>query len=326
MYDEIQRAYESLTAAVARFNKRWPSLVVAGKVWDLPLLQEQRTPEVIEVAGLTGSDAIDAAIGAISSFERDVGQAAGTVMRLPGYFQLKDSVLQNAIDINDAKQQLAAAIDAERIAQNLTAEMRPRIMRRALGSATFSTKQLQRSVHAFDGAPRRMSFTWAGHTTGTERIMVAKVREQLMAEAETRAANEEILIQDTPEFLDLTAIMKLSDSEVLIRHKSIAPHPRCTIWFGPTGERWSAQPKANLPVFVLAGETPMKLSELKTFDKTARGGRRRDVKNRKEVWPQRDMYLASAIGNLGDSHQVEQEDEHQVPSTYRLGGVVYERS
>ena len=325
MYDDIKRAYKELVAAVHTFNATWPTLVVDGKVWQLPLLHEQRTPDVIEAQALVGQQAIDATIDAIASFERDVGQAAGTVMRLPGYFQLSQSVLPLALDVNNAKLRLMAAIEAERIAQNLTPEMRPRLMRRALGAATFSTKQLQRTVHAFDGAPRRLSFTWAGHTTGNERIAVAKIREKLTAAAQARAEREEIPINQTPEYLDLKMIVHLDDTDVLVKHKNVAPHPRCTIWFGPTGQRWDAQPKANLPVFVLAGETPMKLSELKTFDKSVRGERRRDTKAREAVWAQRDMYLPIATAGKAN------DEEHSSPgkpvsSTYRIGGATYQPS
>jgi len=325
MYDDIRRCYAQLVTTVKRFNDTWPSRVVAGKVWHLPVLHEQRTPDVIEVEPLIGQRAIDATIEAIGSFERDIGQAAGTVMRLPGYFQLSSSVLELALGVNNAKLQLMAAIEAERISQNLTPEMRPRVMRRALGAVTFSTKQLQRAVHAFDGAPRRISFTWAGHTTGTERVTVAKIRDQLSAAAQLRAHSEERPVHETPEYFDLKAIVHLDDTDVLIKYKSIAPHPRCTIWFGPSGERWDAQPKANLPVFVLAGETQMKLSDLKTFDKSARGGRRRDTKRREEVWPQREMYLPTAQTQTMLDHKPFSEDD-EVPSTYRLAGMLYQKS
>ncbi|CAG8863397.1 hypothetical protein PS627_00335 [Pseudomonas fluorescens] len=325
MYDDIKRSYKELTEAVHAFNAAWPSLVIDGKVWQLPLLQEQRTPDVIEVQALTGQQAIEATIDAIGTFERDVGQAPGTVMRLPGYFQLSASVLPLALDMNNAKLQLMAAIEAERIAQNLTPEMRPRVMRRALGAATFSTKQLQRTLHVFDGAPRRISFTWAGHTTSNERIAVAKIREKLTAAALARAESEHIPVQQTPEYLDLKMIVHLDDTDILVKHKNIAPHPRCTIWFGPTGERWDAQPKANLPVFVLAGETPMKLSELKTFDKSARGERRSDTKPREAVWAQRDMYLPTVAAGH-EQNEEKPSTEKQVSSTYRIGGAMYQPS
>lgn len=322
MYDDIKRCYKQLLTTVRAFNTTWPQLVIDGKVWQLPLLHEQRTPDVIEVSPLVGQHAIDATIDAIGTFERDIGQAAGTVMRLPGYFQLSTSVLPLALAMNNAKHALMAAIEAERIAQNLTPEMRPKLMRRALGAATFSTKQLQRTLHAFDGSPRRLSFTWAGHTTGNERIAVAKIREKLSIAALARAEREAIAVQQTPEYLDLKMIVHLDDTDILVKHKNIAPHPRCTIWFGPSGARWDAQPKANLPVFVLAGDTPMKLSELKTFDKSARGERRCDTKSREAVWAQRDMYLPIAMDPLVHDQAQPTTDKH-VRSTYRIGGSIY---
>ncbi|KRP85367.1 MULTISPECIES: DNA replication terminus site-binding protein [Pseudomonas] len=322
MYEDVERAYQQLVRAVTRFNATWPSLVVRGKVWRLPVLQEQRTPDIIDVSEVADEEIIEVTLEAIGTFERDLGQAPGTVMRLPGYFQLSESVLPFALEINVAKKKVLDAIEAVRVAQNLTPEMRPRIMRRALGPG-FSTKQLQRTLHAFDGAPRRISFTWAGHTTGNEKISVAKIRLQLINESEARAASEEIPVHETPEYLDLRAINHLADTEVLIKHKNVAPHPRCTIWFGEKGERWDATIKANLPVFVLAGEIEMKLSQLKSFNKAARGEKRRDVKTRDEVWPQRDIYMPTAGGQppVQEKHEV----DDQVPSTYRLSGVIYQR-
>ncbi len=40
-------------------------------------------------------------------------------------------------------------------------------------------KQLLRHIQAFDICPRLIVFTWAGHTTGGERVAVGKVRELL---------------------------------------------------------------------------------------------------------------------------------------------------
>ena len=67
---------------------------------------------------------------------------------------------------------------------------------------------------------------------------------------------------------------------MLIKHKVVAPHPRCTLWFGERGEKWDAIIKANLPVFVLAGEAEPKVSALRDFNRAARGRRRGDVKAR----------------------------------------------
>ena len=110
-------------------------------------------------------------------------------MRLPDHPCLQASVLPQMLAINATKQVVTEEIEALRVALGYTPKMRPRLLRRALGNG-FTTKQLQRTIHAFDGAPRRISFTWAGHTTGNHRIPVAIVHEQLHAEAKSRAQQQ----------------------------------------------------------------------------------------------------------------------------------------
>lgn len=321
MYEGIQRAHQVLVEQLASFNSTWPGLVVDGRVWQVPLLNEQKTPDVLEVQEVDGQAAIALATAALASHQRDVGQAAGTVMRLPGYFRLQASVLPQVLAINASKQVVTDEIEALRLALGYTPEMRPRLLRRALG-AGVTTKQLQRTIHAFDGAPRRISFTWAGHTTSNQRIPVATVREQLQAEAESRAQQQGIPLEQTPEYQDLRTIANLADDQVLIKHKVVAPHPRCTLWFGERGDKWDAIIKANLPVFVLAGEAEPKVSALRDFDRAARGRRRGDVKARAEVWAERNLYLPTG----GQRSDVEEGDRVplKTPSTYRLGGITYE--
>ena len=321
MYERIQSAYQTLTAAIAAFNRTWPSLVVDGVVYVLPLLNEQKTPDILLVEKVSGADAIKLAIDAIGAFERDIGQAPGTVMRLPGYFTVDTSVLEQVLAINACKQNLVDAIELARVEQNLTPEMRPKIMRRALG-ASFNTNQLKRSIHAFDGAPRQITFTWAGHSPGNERVAVSKIRAQLEAKAEIRAGAEDIPVEQTPEYFDLNSIVHLSDADILIKHKMVAPHPRCMLWFSESS-RWDAMIKANLPVFVLASERTPTIKPLKSFDRNARRAKRLDEKSRQEVLQGRDMYLPTAKSKPVQEKQDDRQNEEDVASTYRLAGQTY---
>lgn len=85
------------------------------------------------------------------------------------------------------------------------------------------------TIHAFDGASQRISFTWPGHTTSKQRVPVATVCEQLQAEAESRAQHQGMPIEQTPEHQDLRTIANLADDQVRIKHQAVAPHPRCTL-------------------------------------------------------------------------------------------------
>lgn len=66
---------------------------------------------------------------------------------------------------------------------------------------------------------------------------MATVREQLQAEAESRAQHQGMPIEQTREHQDLHIIANLADDQVRIKHQTVAPHPRCTLWFGERGER-----------------------------------------------------------------------------------------
>lgn len=290
MYIDIERAYQALRLEVARFNQDWPKHVVEGVCWELPLLTEQKTPDLLPVMRLDGQDAVAAAIAAFGAFERDLGQAAGTVMRLPGLFLLSQSVLDQVRTINGLKDALASSIEATRLELGLVPAARPKIMRTALGG-TFNTKQLLRHIQAFDGVPRLVVFTWAGHTSGGERIPVAQIRVQLQAKAELRADSEGIAVHDTSEYQELRALVNMSDDECLLKHKAVAPHPRCMFYLSES-TRYTAMIHANLPAFVLAGEEGATvIRPLKDFDRNARGAKRPDEKTRIEAVPGKDLFI-----------------------------------
>lgn len=290
MYVDIEGAYQALQDELAGFNRVWPDLVVQGSCWQLPLLTEQKTPKQIHVARLDGADAVAVAKGSFRAFERDLGQAAGTVMRVPGVFLLSASVLDQVRRINALKDDLAAAIEATRVELGQVPAARPTIMRRALGP-NFNTKQLLRHIQAFEGVPRLVVFTWAGHTSGGERIPVAKIREQLQAKAELRADSDGVSVRDTAEYQELRALVNMADDECLLKHKSVAPHPRAMFYFTES-TRYSAMIHANLPAFVLAGDEGSTIVRpLKDFDRDARGAKRPDEKTRQEAIPGKDLFV-----------------------------------
>ncbi|GGM30985.1 DNA replication terminus site-binding protein [Pseudomonas asuensis] len=317
MYEAIVDAYTELNQKVITFNKVWPSLVVDGHVWTLPVLNEPRTPDVIEVEHLSGAEAVDLAVRAFATFRLDAGQAPGTVSRLPGYFRLRESVLNQVLDINACKHRVQEALEAERLEQGLAPMMRPTVLRRALGH-DINTYQLLRTIHAFDGSPRRISFNWAGHTGGTERVTVARIREDLAEKAKRRADSQQIPLEKAREFIELRSISHLAENTVLVYHKTVSPHPRCTLWFKPRGERWDAMIKGNLPVFVVASDNALTVTPLKDFNRQARRARRNDEKIRQEALAGRNLYMPGK-----SQPQSREEKTPAVLSTYRLGGINY---
>ncbi|WP_426116459.1 DNA replication terminus site-binding protein [Pseudomonas sp. DSP3-2-2] len=289
MHSDITAIHAQLVSKLSAFNQLWPEWVVSAQVWQLPLLAEQKAPDLIEVHPLEGAAAIEATVRAMTQFERAPGQAPGTVMRLPGYFALNRSVLPWIQEINQLKDELMGAIEQTRIELNLAPTARSKILRQALG-VQFSMKQLARHTQVFDICPRLIVFTWAGHTTGGERIAVGKVRELLSKAAEQQSARESIDIGQTLAGAELRRIVNLADQASLIKYKKVAPHPRAMVYFSASS-RYDAMIHSNLPMFVLAGEEPTTVHELRHFDRHARQAERPDKKSRIEVIPRMNLYL-----------------------------------
>ncbi|ERU30870.1 hypothetical protein Q092_06197 [Pseudomonas aeruginosa CF77] len=290
MHERINLAHEALRQAIVEFNERWPSRVISGVVWRLPTLAEQKTPDVIAIERLEGEEAVHATVEALLTFKRDIGQAPGTVMRLPGYMVLEESVLEDVRTINALKEALDASIEETRLELNMIKDARPRIMRRALGEG-FNTNQLLRKIQAFDKPPRKLTFTWAGHTAGTTRVKVGDLREKLKAGAQLRADRDRVAIEETSEWQELKRIVNMDESEHLVQYKNVAPHPRAMLWFSGKS-RYDAMIHANLPVFLVhnEGEWPA-IEDLKDFDREMRTGQRNDKKPRADVVARLDIFV-----------------------------------
>ena len=314
MTQAIVTAYENLVVAITALNAQWPSHVVSGCVWKLPLLSEQKTPAQIPVEYIDGAPAIAATVSAFREFELDVGQSPGTVMRLPGYFILSRSVLNEVRAVNLCKTELVQAIETERLFRNVAVSRRSNIMRQALGSR-FSLNQLKRTLQDFDAAPRQITFTWAGHTSGKERVQIGPLRERLMADARLRAEMIGEAIEQTPQWFDLRALANMADDDHLDMPKPVAPHPRCMLWFSKNS-RYDAMLHANLPFFVLEGQEPPKVVGLKDFDREARSAQRPDIKLRIPALPGGRLFVASEPDGRVEAKQ-DGRDQTQIQSTYR---------
>lgn len=313
MISEICEAHVRLKDALVVFDQTWPALVEDGLAWRLPLLKTQKTPDVIAVQRLNKQEAIDAARQAYGEFERESGQAPGTVMRLPGYFTVGSSVLEQVIQINQLKDELIATVERTRLELNLVKSARPRLLRSALGPA-FSMMQISRHIQVFDAAPRMVVFTWAGHTAGAEKVRVGAVRELLFTRAQAQAAAENSTVSQTPAGMELRAIVNMHDDDVLHRYKKLAPHPRVMLWFSER-TRYDAMVHASLPIFVRAGQGEgIKLRELGDFDRNERQAERPDRKSRISVIPRMNLYLPT---NVKSSENTSPAAIENVSSTYK---------
>lgn len=289
MIEDIQNAYQALRLAIVQFNKDWPVLTTRSTAWSLPVLQENKTPDVIPVHRMDGQEAVEAAKAAFLQFERMVGQVPGTVMRLPGVIFVRSSVHDRIEHINALKQAVKDAIEQTRVELNVQPAIRPRIMRRALG-ADFNTNQLLRGIQSFDAAPRLIVFTWAGHTSGTEYKSVGQIREQLELDAAARATREGVPIDQTLEHLELRSLVRMAEDESLVKRKLVAPHPRAMIYLGES-TKYDAMIHANLPVFILDRDVSCEVRDLKNFDRRNRTAARPDRTMPVAALPAKDLYL-----------------------------------
>lgn len=182
----------------------------------------------------------------------------------------------------------------------------------------MSMKQLQRHIQAFDICPRLVVFTWAGHTTGGERVAVGKIRELLGKTAKQQAMKEGIEVEQTLAGAELRRIVNLADQASLIKYKKVAPHPRAMVYFSDNS-RYDAMIHSNLPMFVLAGDHPTDVHELRDFDRHARQAQRPDKKTRIEVIPRMSLYLNpdDLVGQRKADMQVSKPSS--VSSTYSAG-------
>jgi hypothetical protein len=291
MFRDLESAYEHLKQAVAHLNVQWSTCVISGEVWSLPILSEQVALKEITPVLVQGRQAIEISQTMLQQFELEADQAPGTVKRLPGWFLLSDSVLEQIRNVNRMKDVVQAEIERVRLKKGLAETARTRLAREALG-ARISLKQLTRHIQAFDATPRLLSFTWAGHTGKTKRVPVGEVRSRLERLAQLQMQGKGIDIQDTPAGTALRVIHNLADHARLVKVEKVAPHPRVNIFFSHRS-RYDAMLHANLPLFFLAGEQPTEIVGLKDFNFENRIAPRRNNKDsqRIPVLPEYGLYM-----------------------------------
>lgn len=137
---------------------------------------------------------------------------------------------------------------------------------------------------------------------------MATMREQLQAEAESRALHQGMPIEQTPKDRDLRAIANLADDQVRIKHQAVAPHPRCTLWFGERGEHGMPSSKQTCGCSCSPARPSRKSRPCAT-----------SIVARAEVWAKRNLYLPTG----GQRPQDSARPALKTPSTYRLGGIAY---
>ncbi|MCP1515611.1 DNA replication terminus site-binding protein [Pseudomonas rhodesiae] len=313
MIFDLRDAWDDMNRAQHDFNSEWTSKVVAAQVWTLPIKATAQSSKVIKPILLEGQEAIDASKKAITQFEKAETQHPGTVVRLPGWIGVHTSVLASAREANRARQRFLDLLGTEVDQTNLKSMSKGKFARSAL-KVQVVLKQIERRIQVFDGTPRRILFTWAGHTAAPETVALSTVIEKLQIQLED-AIRAEDLPKEQQRKMELRALIELSPEAVMHRYRSIAPHPRVMLYFGE-GARYDAMPHANLPIFVVLNEKAPwpRVDGLGSFDPEKARRLRSDKVTRHAVIPRLDLYLQT------DREPIKGEFDHEtsmsLASTY----------
>ena len=293
MITDVREAWQEMVEAQRAFNATWPSAVVHAQVWLLPINKEPKGQTKITPMELVGEPAIEAAKKAILQFEQEEGQHPSTVMRLPGWIGVSQSVLEYAREANAARDRFLEVLAQETASMNLKSLSKGKHLRSIL-KLPIVIKQIERHIQGFEGVPRRILFTWAGKTAAPESIPVKDVIEKIetqLADAVAKAdMDKELNLR-----LELKALGFLDAKAELHRYRPIAPHPRVMLYFSKS-PRYDAMPHANLPIFVSLDEKQPwpRVDALEEFDAENAQAERSDKVPRQEIIPRLGLYLKTA--------------------------------
>ena len=250
-------------------NGWWSSRVLRGGVYALPVLGERSVPDVLDVEISRGERAIEAAARAYGQFRLLDVQDAGTAFRLPGWLVVDADDLEPVHAVNRAKEELRAAIRA--VAEE--APDRERLCRRLFPGCSMN--QIYRRIVTADGPLAALRFTWSPTTVSTTRLAPAAVHDTLeKRRAEALAADRTEWVQALE--IGLRRVASLSSSEVVLRRRPVAPHPRATLFVTRGRGAEKSMVHANLPIVLPASCADIEVSDLRGFDRERRRRQRSD--------------------------------------------------
>ncbi len=255
IYTRSIEGFDTLRAAIARFNDWWPAHVVHIEVYAIPLHASERAPLEIPVTRVVGEAAVDLTREALAQFAWQAEQHLPTTFRLPGVVALDACPCPQLRRINAIKTRLKRDIHRE-----IKAHARPAFHARVFpGCAAL---QVYRRIHGLAISPRRIGLIWAGKTHAIKLLAPDEAKALVTHYARDLAhalpgVNKEQVLQ-----MEYDKIEALRPDQVLKIREPIAPHPRATIYeHGVKADRapdaapgthrrgHSRMLHANLPIF-----------------------------------------------------------------------------
>lgn len=191
-----------------------------------------------ELAG----DSAELLLRAMLSFDFGDDMENGSVLRFPGCFEVRQSVLACAQNLNAAKDQLKNAVKALEVAGVKPHQIR--VMYKSLGHSRIHPLQAWRQIHTLNQPNlESVGFTVAKSIDGIERMS----REAILARL--RGLGAEDLVDQ---------IEGRPDIKTFRWHVPVAPHIRANVVWKQNGERAAQMFHASLPFLVPEGSWPSK--------------------------------------------------------------------
>ena len=260
--------FSALKKAVSQFNRRWPSVVSAACLYELPAYPRHKrrhiVPPLTQPQTYEGRTAIDGCVSALKQFLRTREQNPLSVIRFPGYVAVTESVSYDIDVINELKQGLQDTL------QTLEPNEPDRVQLTRRLFPGVSMLQVYRSIVCHDTPVNRLEFTWSPMTMATRKLKMAHVialLEESLSEPPPPEFENKATWQSVVE-KELQEVRNLNDDQ-LVQRKPIAPHPKVMVYFDE-GENSSTTGKydkihnASLPVFIRSTEDLI-VSPLKPF-------------------------------------------------------------
>lgn len=231
----------------------------AARVFAIPTQGlDEEDPPTRPVADLAGEAAIHAAVRALLRTEYGDDQHPKATLRLPGILQVDRDMAGVAAEVNRLKAGLRAAMKALGYPGWLHWRMAIPAWRR------LNRLQAYREWHWIATPMRRVSFTWAGHTTGGEQLRIAALIERLEEQYERYGLPG---IE-----AEIDRLAGFDPDEVVVIRRPVAPTPIANIVFAD-GSRQAV--KTALPFMT---DRPMpEIGALRDFESARRNARRNDL-------------------------------------------------
>jgi len=244
---------EALKATVPAIH----GAVCDARIFQIPTQAlDQDSPPTSPITALTGDAGVIEGAAALRAMDYREHQHAMATVRCPGVIQVERDMKDVIAAVNVAKQALRVAMTAfGRSGWTLWRGRIPAWQR-------LNRLQAYREWHWLDEPVRKIGFSWAGHTHGSEQLRIAELRDRLSRQ--NRASGHPLIEAE------LAKLDGFDGDEVVVIRKPIAPTPIANVAFADGRRRVI---KTGLPI-VLCHNMPI-ITALPDFD-PAKKARTRD--------------------------------------------------